>query len=77
MGGTVIIFSVIFAYFISHLLTGREPTVSALLVLGLMSGLGFVGFLDDWLKVSRQRSLGLRARSKMFGQSVVAIKFSR
>ena len=76
MGGTVIIFSVVFAYFISHLLTGREPTVSALLVLGLMSGLGFVGFLDDWLKVSRQRSLGLRARSKMFGQSVVAIAFA-
>jgi phospho-N-acetylmuramoyl-pentapeptide-transferase len=76
MGGTVIIFSVIFAYFISHLLTGREPTVSALLVLGLMSGLGFVGFLDDWLKVSRQRSLGLRARSKIFGQSLFAIAFA-
>ena len=76
MGGTVIIFSVIFAYFTSHLLTGREPTVSAILVLALMSGLGFVGFLDDWLKVSRQRSLGLRARSKIFGQSVVAISFA-
>ncbi len=76
MGGTVIIFSVIFAYFISHLFTGREPTVSAVLVLALMAGLGFVGFLDDWLKVSRQRSLGLRARSKMFGQSVFAISFA-
>lgn len=76
MGGTVIIFSVIFAYFISHLFTGREPTVSALLVLALLAGLGFVGFLDDWLKVSRQRSLGLRARSKMLGQSVFAISFA-
>ena len=41
-----------------------------------MTGLGAVGFLDDWLKVSRQRSLGLRARTKMLGQSVVAIGFA-
>lgn len=76
MGGTVIIASVIASYFLTHLITQRAVTVSALLVLGLMSGLGFVGFLDDWLKVSRQRSLGLRARTKMLGQSVFAIAFA-
>lgn len=76
MGGTVIIGAVIASYFLTHLITQRAVTVSALLVLGLMTGLGFVGFLDDWLKVSRQRSLGLRARTKMFGQSVVAIAFA-
>ncbi len=76
MGGTVIIASVIASYFLTHLITQRPVTMSALLVLGLMTGLGLVGFLDDWLKVSKQRSLGLRARTKMLGQSVVAIAFA-
>ena len=76
MGGTVIIASVIASYFLTHLMTQRSVTVSALLVIGLMSGLGLVGFLDDWLKVSKQRSLGLRARTKMLGQSLVAIAFA-
>jgi phospho-N-acetylmuramoyl-pentapeptide-transferase len=76
MGGTVIIGAVIASYFLTHLITQREMTVSALLVLGLMTGLGFVGFLDDWLKISKQRSLGLRARTKMLGQSIVAIAFA-
>jgi phospho-N-acetylmuramoyl-pentapeptide-transferase len=76
MGGTVIIGAVIASYFLTHLIIQREMTVSALLVLGLMTGLGFVGFLDDWLKISKQRSLGLRARTKMLGQSIVAIAFA-
>ena len=54
MGGIVIIGAVVGSYFITHLITQRAVTVSALLVIGLMSGLGLVGFLDDWLKVSKQ-----------------------
>jgi phospho-N-acetylmuramoyl-pentapeptide-transferase len=76
MGGTVIIGAVIASYFLTHLITQRAVTASALLVLGLMTGLGLVGFLDDWLKVSKQRSLGLRARTKMLGQSAIAIAFA-
>jgi phospho-N-acetylmuramoyl-pentapeptide-transferase len=76
MGGIVIIGAVVGSYFITHLITQRAVTVSALLVIGLMSGLGLVGFLDDWLKVSKQRSLGLRARTKMLAQSVVALAFA-
>lgn len=76
MGGTVIIASVIASYFLAHVITQRSVTVSGLLVIGLMAGLGLVGFLDDWLKVSRQRSLGLRARTKMLAQSMVAIAFA-
>lgn len=76
MGGTVIILAVIASYFLTHLITQRSVTVSALLVLGLMTGLGAVGFLDDWLKVSKQRSLGLRARTKMAAQSLVALAFA-
>ncbi|MEY3101403.1 MAG: hypothetical protein RL435_549, partial [Actinomycetota bacterium] len=76
MGGIVIIAAVIASYFLTHLITQRAVTVSALLVLALMTGLGLVGFLDDWLKVSKQRSLGLRARTKMLAQSVVALAFA-
>jgi len=76
MGGTVIIASVIASYLLAHVITQRSVTISALLVIGLMTGLGLVGFFDDWLKVSRQRSLGLRAPTKMLAQSVVAIAFA-
>jgi len=58
MGGIIIIFATIFAYFLAHLLTQTAVTVSALLIIGLVLGLGFVGFLDDYLKVSRQNSRG-------------------
>ena len=42
------------------LLTGTPLTWSGVLVLFLMTGLGLVGFLDDYIKISKQRSLGLR-----------------
>ena len=45
MGGAVIILGTLAAYALAHLLTWTQPTVSAILVLFLMSGLGLVGFL--------------------------------
>jgi phospho-N-acetylmuramoyl-pentapeptide-transferase len=62
MGGIVLIAATVLGYLISHVFTGAEMTVSALLVIGLIVGLGLVGYLDDWLKVVKQRSLGLKAR---------------
>jgi phospho-N-acetylmuramoyl-pentapeptide-transferase len=50
-------------------------TVSALLVIALVIGLGFIGFIDDWLKVSREKSLGLKGRYKIVGQVVIAAIF--
>src|SRR5512133_3779211 len=76
MGGGVIILATLVGYFAAHLFAGRSPTVSGLLVLFLMSGLGAVGFLDDYIKVAKQRSLGLRARAKLGGQTVVALTFA-
>ena len=76
MGGGIIILATLSGYFIAHLAAGRTPTVSALLVLFLMSGLGLVGFLDDYIKVAKQRSLGLRARAKLGGQTLVALAFA-
>ena len=39
------------------------------------AGLGAVGFLDDYLKIRRQRSLGLNKTTKVIGQAVVAVGF--
>jgi phospho-N-acetylmuramoyl-pentapeptide-transferase len=45
-------------------------------VLGLMTGLGLVGFVDDFIKIYRQTSLGLRSGAKLAGQSVVGAIFA-
>ncbi len=76
MGGAVIIGAALLGYCLAHTATMRRPTASAVLVLFLMSGLGLIGWLDDYLKISRQRSLGLRAGPKLLGQSAVAITFA-
>jgi phospho-N-acetylmuramoyl-pentapeptide-transferase len=75
MGGTVIIGSVVLSYLLATFLTSRTPSASGLLLLFLLVGLGAVGFLDDYIKVAKQRSLGLRSRAKMTGQILVAIVF--
>ena len=75
MGGLIIIFAAIAGYLLSHGVTQTSMTASALLVIALVVGLGFVGFLDDWLKVSREKSLGLKGRYKILGQVVIAATF--
>jgi len=61
MGGMVLIIGTVLGYFVGHLGAQDELTNSGLLVLFMMVGLGAVGFLDDFLKVRNQRSLGLGA----------------
>jgi phospho-N-acetylmuramoyl-pentapeptide-transferase len=75
MGGLIIIFASFAGYFISHGITQTAVTASALLVIALIAGLGFIGFLDDWLKISREKSLGLKGRQKIVGQVLVAATF--
>ena len=76
MGGTVIILATVAGYTAAHIVRPTAPSVSGLLVLMLMVGLGLVGFLDDYIKISRQRSLGLRSKAKIAGQTVVALAFA-
>ncbi|WP_141204512.1 phospho-N-acetylmuramoyl-pentapeptide-transferase [Streptomyces griseorubiginosus] len=76
MGGIAFILSTVVAYFLSKIITGYPPTYSGLLVLGLMCGMGLVGFLDDYIKIVKRRSLGLRAKAKMAGQLIVGISFA-
>ena len=76
MGGAIILGAVLVAYLAAHLATLQLPTMSALLVLFLMTGLGIIGFLDDFMKISKQRSLGLRSKQKLAGQIAVGVVFA-
>ena len=76
MGGVVIIGATLLGWGGALVATRQLPSISAVLVLFLMTGLGVVGFLDDFIKISRQRSLGLRARSKFVGQGLVGVVFA-
>ena len=75
MGGLVIILSVVLAYVLAKLITQDMPSWSGVLLLGLLVGLGTVGFLDDYIKIAKQRSLGLRSKAKMAGQTIIAVTF--
>jgi phospho-N-acetylmuramoyl-pentapeptide-transferase len=76
MGGIVIIIASLIGYTLGHLFTGDPMSASGLLVLFLMTGLGLVGFLDDFIKLFMRRSLGLRSGAKLAGQAIVGIIFA-
>jgi len=76
MGGVVIIAAALVGVAVSMLVAGRPPSASALLCLYLMTGLGVVGFLDDFTKIRKQRSLGLTPKAKIIGQGFVGISFA-
>jgi len=71
MGGLVIIAAVVLAYLVTHLVRWQPPTLSGLLLLFLAVGMGLLGFLDDWSKISKERSLGLTPRGKLIGQALI------
>ncbi len=75
MGGVVIVLATVVGYFAAKLITQTAPSASALLLLFLFVGMGLVGFLDDFIKIYKQRSLGLRSKAKMVGQTVIALVF--
>ena len=76
MGGLVIILASVTGYFAGKLLNGETPSISALLVILAMVGLGLVGFIDDFIKTQKQRSLGLGGWAKIAGQAIVALVFA-
>ena len=76
MGGIVIIVASLVGYAAWHVLTGDPVTASGALVLLLMTGLGLVGFVDDFIKVFMRRSLGLRSGAKLAGQAVAGAVFA-
>jgi len=75
MGGTIFIAGTIIGYLVGSYTGNNPPTISGLLVLWMMVGFGVVGFIDDYLKVRSQRSLGLSGWRKILGQVLVAVPF--
>jgi phospho-N-acetylmuramoyl-pentapeptide-transferase len=75
MGGVVIVAGAVLGYAIAHLYARTGPSASALLVFWLIIGLAAVGFADDYIKIFRQRSTGLRVKTKLIGQAFVALVF--
>ena len=76
MGGIIFILGAVLGYFLGHAIAQEPITLSGLLVIYLMVGLGVVGFVDDFLKTRNQRSLGLTGWWKIAGQVAVAAGFA-
>jgi len=76
MGGAVVVLAAVVGYLVAHLVTLTPLTASGMLVLFLTTGLGAVGFIDDYLKVSRRRSLGFRSGPKAACQIAISLVFA-
>jgi phospho-N-acetylmuramoyl-pentapeptide-transferase len=76
MGGIVFILGSVFGYLMGHLVSGIPWTMVAVLVLAMMGGLGLVGFVDDFIKTRKQRSLGLGGWAKIAGQVIIGTIFA-
>ncbi len=69
MGGVLIVGSVV----VSTLLWARLTSVYVWTVVIATLAFGAIGFADDYLKMKKQRSLGLTGKQKLLGQLLVAI----
>jgi phospho-N-acetylmuramoyl-pentapeptide-transferase len=68
MGGVLILFSVI----LSTLLWGNLSNNYIWIILMVLMGYGAIGFLDDYMKVTKRQNLGLTARRKFILQLTIA-----
>jgi phospho-N-acetylmuramoyl-pentapeptide-transferase len=68
MGGLLILVSL----GVSVLLWANLESRAVWIVLGLTIGYGVLGFIDDYRKVKQRHSAGIRARSKLFWQFLLA-----
>ena len=76
MGGVAIVAGVVAGYVVSDLSPTRIITTSGLVTMAAIVGAGAVGLLDDWIKVVKERNLGLSKRAKILGLLIVAIGFA-
>jgi len=70
MGGIMIIISFLLAALV--FMRGNPEAVAIVLV---TIGFGVIGFMDDFIKITKRRSLGLRAYQKLIGQIVISVAF--
>lgn len=64
MGGIIIIISIL----VPVLLLGRMRNIYLLLMIGTTIWLGFLGFMDDYIKIFRKNKEGLKGLYKIIGQ---------
>ncbi|MCG8697627.1 MAG: phospho-N-acetylmuramoyl-pentapeptide-transferase [Bacteroidales bacterium] len=69
MGGIIILASIL----IPLLLFGDLQNVYIIIMLVTTVWLGFVGFLDDYIKVFKKNKEGLRGKFKIFGQVILGL----
>lgn len=69
MGGLVIIISVLLSALLFCDLTNRYVWMTLL----VMAGFAWIGFMDDWAKVTQQNSKGLSERQKLLSQAIIAL----
>ena len=89
MGGVVFIFTTVLAYVAGHLVLMALPeevdgitlnrptgfTATGIVLIGLFITCGFVGFIDDWLKIRRKHSGGISGKAKVLGLTIAATIF--
>ena len=77
MGGLVILAGTVAGYVLGHIGRGGLTPFhdSGLLAMGAIVALALLGFIDDYLKIARARSLGLHKRAKLVGQLLIAAVF--
>ncbi|MDD7384294.1 MAG: phospho-N-acetylmuramoyl-pentapeptide-transferase [Actinomycetaceae bacterium] len=76
MGGLVIVIATVVGYIVAAVIFHYPPHASGILLLFLMTGLAFIGFLDDFAKIRHKQSLGLTPWAKIVGQGAVGIAFA-
>ena len=69
MGGIIILASIL----IPVLLFAKLDNIYIILMILTTVWLGFIGFVDDYIKVFRKNKKGLAARSKLIGQIILGI----
>jgi len=69
MGGFIIIISIV----VPTLLFARLDNIYILLMIFVTIFMGFIGGLDDYLKIYKKNKVGLQGRFKIFGQVLVGI----
>ncbi|MEV6964057.1 phospho-N-acetylmuramoyl-pentapeptide-transferase [Hamadaea sp. NPDC051192] len=84
MGGLVFVIGTVLAYMVGHLVMNvlpdaqivpPGPTMTGFVLLGLMVFCGGIGFVDDFLKVTKKNTAGLSGRWKLVLQLAVGTGF--
>ncbi len=77
MGGLVILGGALLGYVLGHIGRGGLSPFrdSGILAVATITSCALLGFIDDYTKIRKSRSLGLHKKAKVLGQLVIAVAF--